>query len=61
MALSPVQAWLAENRVTWKLMFATALVSLTVFNYGFDQTAYSTIQAMDRKCINRDLIPPTEG
>ncbi|CAK7235888.1 hypothetical protein SCUCBS95973_009420 [Sporothrix curviconia] len=41
------QEWLARNRVTGRLMFATLLVSITVFNFGFDTTAYSTIQAMD--------------
>ncbi|CAK7227493.1 hypothetical protein SBRCBS47491_006586 [Sporothrix bragantina] len=39
--------WLTRNRVTRRLMFATLLVSITVFNFGFDTTAYSTIQAMD--------------
>ena len=43
------QRWLTRNRVTRRLLFATFLISITVFNFGFDTTAYSTIQAMDRK------------
>lgn len=49
MAVPAGQGWLARNGVTWNLAFATILLSLTVFNYGFDLTAYSTIQAMGRE------------
>lgn len=36
---------------TKNLLIATFLIGISVFNYGFDQTGYSTIQAMDRKSM----------
>lgn len=34
----------------WRLLLALFVINVSVFSYGFDQSIYSTTQAMNSEC-----------
>lgn len=37
------------GQVSWNLILAVIVINISVFSFGFDQSVFSTIQAMDGK------------
>jgi amino acid permease len=42
----------AFRQVPWNLVLAIIVINISVFSFGFDQSVFSTIQAMD------GMLPP---
>lgn len=45
------------RQVSWNLLLAIIVINVSGFSFGFDQSVFSTIQAMDGKYIFKFKVP----